>query len=51
MFASLFMLVVSAVTDVIWSPVWSSTVFFVLLVILLLFRPQGLFGKAEGRKQ
>jgi branched-chain amino acid transport system permease protein len=51
MFASLFMLVVSAVTDVIWSPVWSSTVFFVLLVILLLFRPQGLFGKAEGRRQ
>ncbi|GHO85140.1 branched-chain amino acid ABC transporter permease [Dictyobacter formicarum] len=49
--ASLFMLAVGAITDVIWSPVWSSTVFFVLLVVLLLFRPQGLFGKVEGRKQ
>lgn len=51
MFASLFMLILSALTDVLWSPVWSSTVFFVLLVVLLLFRPQGLFGKVEGRKQ
>ncbi|GCF11318.1 branched-chain amino acid ABC transporter permease [Dictyobacter arantiisoli] len=51
MVASLFMLVIGAVTDVLWSPVWSSTVFFVLLVILLIFRPQGLFGKVEGRKQ
>lgn len=49
--ASLFMLVVGAITDVVWSPVWSSTVFFGLLILLLLFRPQGLFGKVEGRKQ
>ncbi|GCE13798.1 branched-chain amino acid ABC transporter permease [Tengunoibacter tsumagoiensis] len=49
--ASMVMLIVSNITDVIWSPVWSSTVFYVLLVILLLFRPQGLFGRVEGRKQ
>jgi branched-chain amino acid transport system permease protein len=49
--ASLVMLVVEDVTAVVWSPVWSSTVFFVLLVILLLFRPQGLFGQLQGRRQ
>ncbi|MDQ6660554.1 MAG: branched-chain amino acid ABC transporter permease [Chloroflexota bacterium] len=48
---SIAMLVIGNVTSVVWSPVWSSTVFFVLLVVLLLFRPQGLFGLPEGRKQ
>lgn len=47
--ASVGMLVVEDVTAVIWSPVWSSTVFFALLVILLIFRPQGLFGKLAAR--
>jgi len=51
LFASLFMLIISDLTAVLWSPVWSSTVFFVLLVILLIMRPQGLFGALEGRKQ
>ena len=51
LFASLFMLVISDVTAVMWSPIWSSTVFFVLLVVLLIVRPQGLFGSLEGRKQ
>lgn len=49
--ASLVMLVIEDVTAVVWSPVWSSTVFFALLVVLLLFRPQGIFGQLEGRKQ
>lgn len=49
--ASLVMLVIEDVTAVVWSPVWSSTVFFALLVVLLLFRPQGIFGRLEGRKQ
>ncbi|MDQ2902831.1 MAG: branched-chain amino acid ABC transporter permease [Ktedonobacteraceae bacterium] len=48
---SLVMLIIGDVTAVVWSPVWSSTVFFALLVVLLLFRPQGLFGRVEGRKQ
>jgi branched-chain amino acid transport system permease protein len=48
--ASLVMLVIEDVTAVVWSPVWSSTVFFALLVVLLLFRPQGIFGQLEGRK-
>jgi branched-chain amino acid transport system permease protein len=49
--ASLAMLVIEDVTSVIWSPVWASTVFFILLVIILVVRPQGLLGRVEGRKQ
>ncbi|HEX4208538.1 MAG TPA: branched-chain amino acid ABC transporter permease [Ktedonobacteraceae bacterium] len=49
--ASLSMLVIEDVTSVVWSPVWASTVFFILLVIILLLRPQGLLGRVEGRKQ
>lgn len=49
--ASLGMLVIEDITVAIWSPVWASTVFFVLLVIILVTRPQGLLGQVEGRKQ
>jgi len=49
--ASLGMLVIEDVTSVVWSPVWASTVFFLLLVVVLVIRPQGLFGQLEGRKQ
>ncbi|HEX4206594.1 MAG TPA: branched-chain amino acid ABC transporter permease [Ktedonobacteraceae bacterium] len=48
---SLAMVIIGDVVALLWSPVWSSTVFFVLLAILLVFRPQGLFGRLEGRKQ
>jgi branched-chain amino acid transport system permease protein len=49
--ASVLMLVIEDVTAVIWSPIWSTTVFFIVLVIVLLVRPQGLFGQVAGRKQ
>ena len=49
--ASVGMLVIEDLTAVIWSPVWASTVFFILLVIILLIRPQGLLGQVGGRKQ
>jgi len=49
--ASVAMLVIGDVTAVLWSPVWSSTVFFIILVAVLVIRPQGLFGQTEGRKQ
>lgn len=49
--ASVGMLVIEDITAVVWSPVWASTVFFALLVILLLVRPQGLFGKFATRSQ
>lgn len=50
LFASFAMLVISDLIDV-WSPIWASTAFFALLIVLLLFRPQGFFGRLEGRKQ
>jgi branched-chain amino acid transport system permease protein len=49
--ASLGMLVIEDITAVVWSPVWASTVFFILLVIILVVRPQGLLGRGEGRRQ
>jgi branched-chain amino acid transport system permease protein len=49
--ASIFMLVTYDVTSVLWSPVWASTVFYLLLVIILFVRPQGLFGKISTRQQ
>lgn len=49
--ASLVMLVIEDVTSVVWSPIWANTVFFILLVIVLLVRPQGLFGRLQARKQ
>jgi len=49
--ASVGMLVIEDVTAVVWSPVWANVVFFVLLVIILILRPQGLFGKVEARRQ
>ena len=51
LFASVGMLVIEDVTSVLWSPVWATTVFFILLVAVMIFRPQGLFGHLEGRKQ
>jgi branched-chain amino acid transport system permease protein len=38
------MLVATDITAVVISPVWASFVFFVILVAVLLVRPQGLFG-------
>ena len=49
--AALFMLVLEDVVAVAWSPVWSTLVFFAALVIVLTFRPQGLFGRAAARAQ
>lgn len=49
--ASFAMLIIEDVTAVVWSPTWSTTVFFILLVLVLIVRPQGLFGQIAGRKQ
>jgi len=49
--ASLSMLVIEDIVAVVWQPTWSSTIFFALLVVLLLIRPQGLLGKLATRSQ
>jgi branched-chain amino acid transport system permease protein len=45
--AALFMGVVESVVAVEISPTWSSLTFFVILIAVLLIRPQGLLGAAE----
>jgi len=49
--AAVAMLVIEDVTATLWSPVWASTVFFALLVLVLVIRPQGLFGQLAVRRQ
>lgn len=49
--AAVLALVIEDVTAVAWSPVWSSTMFFAVLVLVLLFRPTGLFGQRAVRAQ
>jgi branched-chain amino acid transport system permease protein len=51
MAAAVFMLVVNDVVAVEWSPTWAPLVFFVALVIVLSFRPQGLLGRSAVRAQ
>jgi branched-chain amino acid transport system permease protein len=45
--ASLILGVAEAVVAVTISPVWASMVFFIVLIAILVFRPQGLFGVKE----
>ena len=42
--AAMIMLVTEDITSVVISPVWASFVFFVILVAVLVVRPQGLYG-------
>jgi branched-chain amino acid transport system permease protein len=49
--ASVLALVVQDVTQVVWTPVWAQTMFFAMLIVILLVRPQGLLGKVAGRAQ
>jgi branched-chain amino acid transport system permease protein len=47
--AGVLMITVEDMVSVIWGPVWSSLTFFLLLVIILSVRPQGIFGKQQAR--
>jgi branched-chain amino acid transport system permease protein len=49
--AALFMVTLEDVVAVIWSPVWATLVYYASLIIVLSFRPNGLFGKAAVRAQ
>jgi branched-chain amino acid transport system permease protein len=48
--AAISMTTVEALVDI-WSPTWSVVVFYAALVIVLTFRPAGLFGRREVRAQ
>jgi branched-chain amino acid transport system permease protein len=49
--AAVFMITLEGVVDVLWSPSWSVVVFYAALVLVLVFRPQGLFGRRAARAQ
>jgi branched-chain amino acid transport system permease protein len=49
--AALFMVTLEDVVAVVWSPVWATLVYYASLVVVLSFRPGGLFGKAAVRAQ
>jgi branched-chain amino acid transport system permease protein len=51
MLAAIIMLVIEDVVAVVWSPVWGQTIFYLVLALVLIFRPQGLFGRLVARAQ
>src|SRR5579863_5935947 len=51
MAAAMFILVINDVVAVWWSPTWAPLVYFAALVVVLSFRPQGLFGRTAVRAQ
>ena len=49
--ASVLMLVVEAIVSTYWSPTWATLVFYMVLVLVLVVRPAGLFGQKAVRAQ
>ncbi len=47
--AGILMVTLEDLVAVVWSPIWSTMTFFVVLVLVLSLRPQGLFGKKSAR--
>jgi branched-subunit amino acid ABC-type transport system permease component len=47
--AGILMVTLEDIVGVVWSPVWSIIAFYIVLVIVLSLRPQGLFGKQSAR--
>ncbi len=48
--AAIFMVTAEEIVNV-WQPTWATVVYYAILVIVLLIRPTGLFGKQEARAQ
>ena len=48
--ASVFMLTVESLVDI-WSPQWAIVVFYAALVVVLVIRPTGFFGRQPARAQ
>jgi branched-chain amino acid transport system permease protein len=49
--AAMIMMVINEVVAVIWTAQWANTVFYIVLAVVLLVRPQGLFGRKGVRAQ
>jgi branched-chain amino acid transport system permease protein len=48
--AAMFMVTSEEIVNV-WQPQWSTAVYYAVMVIVLLVRPRGLFGRREARAQ
>jgi branched-chain amino acid transport system permease protein len=48
--AAIFMTTIESIVTI-WSPTWSVVVFYAALVVVLTFRPTGLFGRRAARAQ
>ena len=48
--AALFMVTAEEIVNI-WQPTWATVVYYAVLVIVLVVRPRGLFGKQEARAQ
>jgi len=48
--ASVFMLTLESVVSI-WQPTWAIVVFYAALILVLLIRPEGLFGRKAVRAQ
>ncbi len=51
LFGAVLMVVVEDVISVVWSPTWAPVIYFAVLALVLLLRPQGIFGQREVRAQ
>jgi branched-chain amino acid transport system permease protein len=51
MASAVLLLVLADIVAVVWSPVWSILVFFAAILLVLSFRPNGLFGARSVRAQ
>ena len=48
--AAMFMVTAEEIVNI-WQPQWATVVYYAVLVIVLVVRPRGLFGKQEARAQ
>ena len=49
--AALFMVTAEEMVNVFWEPKWATAAYYAAIVIVLLVRPQGLFGRREATAQ
>lgn len=47
--AGVLMVTIEDIVGVVWAPIWSTMSFFIVLIVVLSLRPQGLFGQKAVR--
>jgi len=49
--SAVLVITLASMVDVYWNPEWSTVVLYMAVVLVLVFRPQGIFGRKEARAQ